>query len=88
MPFCSAESRLPDETLSGGAGADVVVAEVGATTSFPAGAGEEAVGEAVAPEPNCPARKTWAALASFDLMSCAAAGFCELDDEAADAEPG
>ena len=48
-----------------------VVAEVGGTTSFPAGAADAEVVEAVAPVPNWPARKTWAALASFDLMSCA-----------------
>jgi hypothetical protein len=44
------------------------------------GAAAEEVGDAAAPLPNCPARKTCAALASFDLMSCAGAVFAVSED--------
>src|SRR4029077_3292791 len=87
MSFSSAESNLPDDTFSAtGVDVDAAGAEAGATTSLPAGTTEEDAVEGVAPVPNCPARNTWAALASFDLMSCAAAVFCASVDEAGDAE--
>ena len=60
------------DTLSAGAAgaAAAEVAEFAETASFDNGAEEELAG--VAPVPNCPDMKTCAALASFDLMSCAA----------------
>jgi hypothetical protein len=62
------------ETLSAGvAGTEASeVAEFAGVASLDSGAAEELAG--LAPVPNCPARNTWAALASFDLMSCAGAG--------------
>src|ERR1700681_3783130 len=85
MSFCKAESNSADDTLSA-TGVDAVVAEVGETTSLPPDATEEEEAvEGVAP-PNCPERKTWAALASFDLMSCVDAGVCAPLDEAEDVD--
>ena len=59
------------DTLSAGA-ADAAgaaaVAEVAESALLDVGAAEELVG--LAPVPNCPAMKTCAALASFDLISC------------------
>lgn len=69
------------ETLSAGvAGAEAAVAEFAGAgaASFDSGAAEEGAADefvALAPVPNCPARNTCAALASFDLMSCAGSGF-------------
>ena len=88
MSFCKAESNFADDTFSA-TGVDAVVAEVGETTSLPPDATEEEEEEAVegvAPLANCPERKTWAALASFDLISCADAGVCAPLDEAADVD--
>src|SRR5260370_41633488 len=86
MSFCKAESNFTDDTFSA-TGVDAVVAEVGATTSLPPDATEEEEAvEGVAPLPNCPERKTWAALASFDLMSCVDAGVCAALDEAVDVD--
>src|SRR6185369_947619 len=84
MSFSSPESNLPGDTFSAtGCDVDAAGAEAGETASLPAGTtDEEEVVEGVAPVPNCPARKTWAALASFDLMSCAGAAFCASVDEA------
>jgi hypothetical protein len=53
------------------------------TASFESAA--EGVLEGLAPAPNCPAMKTWAALASFDLIFGAAAGWAGVDP-AADVE--
>src|SRR5713226_9135778 len=87
MSFCRAESNFADDTFNAtGVDVDAVVAEVGETTSLPVGATEEEAVAGVAPLPNCPDRKTWAALVSFDLMSCAGAGFCASVDEAAGGE--
>ena len=86
MSFCKAESNFADDTFSA-TGVDAVVAEVGETTSLPADATEEEEAvEGVAPLPNCPERKTRAALASFDLMSCVDAGVCAPLDEAVDVD--
>ena len=59
------------ETFSAGVAGPAAtdVAEFAVTASFDSGAEEELAG--LAPVPNCPVRKTCAALASFDLMSCA-----------------
>lgn len=84
MSFFKAESSVPDETLRATGGGVAVAAEVGETASLPAGTAEEEAVEGVAPAPNCPERKTWAALASFDLMSCACAAVCVPVDDAAD----
>src|ERR1700730_8899201 len=85
MSFCKAESNFADDTFSAIVGdVDAVGAEVGEATSLPAGTAEEEAVEGVAPVPNCPDRKTWAALASFDLTSCTGAAFCASVDEAAD----
>jgi hypothetical protein len=70
--FCNAASRAIVETFNAVA-ADAGVAGVAAldeTIPLDVGASEELVGGA--PAPNCPARKTWAALVSFDLISGAA----------------
>ncbi len=56
------------ETFNAVADAGVAgVAALDETMPLDVGASEELVGGA--PAPNCPARKTWAALASFDLIS-------------------
>jgi len=57
------------ETLSAGVAGAAGVAEFDAAASLESGVADEL--PEVAPAPNCPARKTWAALASFDLMSWA-----------------
>src|SRR5882724_11275350 len=57
------------ETLSAGVAGAAGVAEFAAAASLESGVADEL--PEVAPAPNCPARKTWAALASFDLMSWA-----------------
>jgi hypothetical protein len=56
------------ETFNAVADAGVAgVAALDETMPLDVGASEELVGGALVP--NCPARKTWAALASFDLIS-------------------
>jgi hypothetical protein len=56
------------ETFNAVADAGVAgVAVLDETMPLDVGASEELVGGA--PAPNCPARKTWAALASFDFIS-------------------
>src|ERR1700730_5352955 len=73
MFFCKVESKAAFATLRAGAGA-AALAAWGETTSLLVGAADEELAVA-APVPNCPARKTCAALANFDLMSCAGASF-------------
>src|SRR5579862_5074501 len=73
MSFFKAASSIPDETLRAAAGGFAVAAEAGWTASLPAGTAEEELVEGMVAAPNCPERKTWAALANFDLMSCAGA---------------
>ena len=65
---------------------DAVGAEAGDTTSLPAGTAEEEAVAGAAPVPNCPDRKTCAALANFDLMSCTGAVFPASVDAAAGAD--
>lgn len=75
------------ETVSAGvAGTEAAeVAAVAGVASLESGAAEELAG--CAPAPNCPARKTWAALASFDLMSWAGAGLGWAGDWTDDDDP-
>ena len=70
MFFRRPESRAALDTLSAGvAGAATVeVAESVETALLDVGAAEVLAG--LDPLPNCPAMKTCAALASFDLVSC------------------
>src|SRR5579862_4122427 len=89
MSFFKAESSVPDETLRAAGGGVPVAEEVGETASLPAGTAEEEVVEGVAPPPNWPEKKTWAALASLDLMSCGCVAVCvPVEDAAVDVAAG
>ena len=79
------ESRGAVDTLSAAAGAAAAeVAEFGETASFESGAAEVLAG--LASEPNCPAMKTCAALASFDLISCLVCAVVPVAGAEADAD--
>ena len=81
MSFRRPESRVAVERFNAGATAAGAAAPAG-TASLDCGtAPEELAGDA--PVPNCPARKTCAAVASLDLMSCAGAVFDAAGDVAA-----